>query len=49
MVKTNPNSRFVGIKAIYQAQIKASDWEIEIKDSNSIYKTNTTGDCIEVK
>ena len=49
MVKTSPNSRFAGIEAIYQAQIEAGDREIEIKDSDSIYETDTTGDCIEVE
>lgn len=48
MVKTSPNSKFSGIKAIKVAQIEAGDREIDIEDSNSICESDTTGDCIEV-
>jgi 4-hydroxybenzoate polyprenyltransferase len=48
-VKTSPNSRFAGIRAIKQAQIKAGDREIKEEDSDPSIESTRTGDCIEVK
>ncbi|KAF7920907.1 hypothetical protein EAE99_007759 [Botrytis elliptica] len=47
-VNTSPNSKFSGIKAIYQAQIEAGDREIDRVDSDSIYETDATEDYIVV-
>jgi hypothetical protein len=37
-VKASPNSKFVGIKAIKRAQIKAGDCEINKEDSDGTNK-----------
>ena len=47
-INTSPNSKFSGIKTIYQTQIETSNREIDRIDSNSIYEINTTEDCIVV-
>lgn len=48
-VKTSPNSKFIGIKAIRKAQLDVGDREIDIDESSSSIESDSTGDCIEVE
>ena len=48
-VRTNPNSKFAGIKAIKKAQIKARNRQIEVEDSNVSTDSSSTLFCIEIK
>lgn len=48
-VRTSPNSKFVGIKAIKEAQIEAGDHEIDGNESSTTIDSDSTGDCIEVQ
>ena len=41
-VRVSPNSKFVGIEAIRQAQIKAGDRDIKAEDSNSTQELSST-------
>jgi hypothetical protein len=41
-VKASPNSKFIRIKAIKRAQIKARDHKINKKDSNKTNKLSST-------
>jgi 4-hydroxybenzoate polyprenyltransferase len=41
-IKTSPNSKFIRIKAIKRAQIKAGDREINKKDSDETNKLSFT-------
>lgn len=48
-VKTSPNSKFVGIRAIQEAQRQAGDREIDSEDSDSSIDSDNTEDCIIVE
>jgi hypothetical protein len=48
-VQTSPNSRFVGIQAIREAQIKAGDRQIEEEDTKSSKDNDSILDCIIVE
>jgi 4-hydroxybenzoate polyprenyltransferase len=48
-VQTSPNSKFVGIQAIRQAQIEAGDRQIDEEDSESSEDNDSTMDCIIVE
>ena len=48
-VRTSPNSKFVDIQAIKEAQIEAGDREIEEEDSDLSMESTSTGDYIEVQ
>ena len=48
-VRTSPNSKFVGIKAIKKAQIEARDRQIEEEDSDSIIQLSSTLSHITIR
>ena len=48
-MKTSPNSRFIGIKAIKKAQVKARDHQIKAEDSNTSGDSASILSCIEIK
>jgi hypothetical protein len=41
-VRVSPNSKFIGIKIIRQAQIKARDRDIKVEDANSTQELSST-------
>ena len=48
-VKTSPNSKFIGIRAIKKAQIKAKNRQIEAKDSNVSIDSESILSYIEIE
>ena len=48
-VKTSPNSKFTGIRAIRKAQIEARDRQIEAKDFDVSTDSESTLSCIEIE
>ena len=48
-MKTSLNSKFAGIKAIKNAQVKAKDYQIEAEDSNISRDSISILSCIEIK
>jgi hypothetical protein len=48
-VRTSPNSKFTGIKAIKRAQIEARDRQIKAEDSDVSTDSASTLSCIEIE
>src|SRR5664279_4271767 len=48
-VRTSPNSKFTGIKAIKKAQVEAGDGQIEAEDSDVSTDNASTLSCIEIE
>ena len=48
-VVTSPNSKFVGIEAIYKAQIEAGDRQNVLLDSDSVVSVASTLSHITIK
>ena len=48
-VKTSPNSKFVNIIDIYQAQITAKKASILVEDKKENNKSDSTLDCILIE
>ena len=48
-MRTSPNSKFAGIKAIRRAQIEAGNSEVEAEDSDVSIDSVSTLSCIELE